>query len=226
MTAVGLGGVLLAAKNGGRLGAVLAEPALAGKVDANAVRVDLGFVSAYIVTRGQCAAIVDTGTPGNADRIGDALSARRVRLERRAACDPDAPPRGPRGQAGAILERAPGATLWVGEADIPQVQAGRTARPLNDGDEVFGLQVVATPDTLGHISLFAPTWARSSWATRRRTPPANYSWLEHSSRRTLRRPLPACASSGWCRASSGRCLVMATPWRAVRRGLPPSSARL
>ena len=41
-------------------------------------RVDLGFVSAYLLVRGSSVAIVDTGVAGSADAIGTALQAASV----------------------------------------------------------------------------------------------------------------------------------------------------
>jgi len=56
-----------------------------------------------------------------------------------------------------VLEAAPNAIAYAGEADIPGITAPRDLQPLNDGDEVFGLQVIATPGhTPGHISVLDP----------------------------------------------------------------------
>jgi glyoxylase-like metal-dependent hydrolase (beta-lactamase superfamily II) len=71
------------------------------------------------------------------------------------------------GSAEAVAALAPGATLYAGGPDIPMLMAGspdfgvpplrRTVKSVADGDEVFGLRVIATPGhTLGHISLLEP----------------------------------------------------------------------
>ena len=85
-TAVGLGGVVLALGGKRRLGVVV-SPASAGGKTSNAVRVNLGFVSAYVVTRGDVAALVDTGVAGSIDRIEQVVQATGLRayLSRPAA---------------------------------------------------------------------------------------------------------------------------------------------
>jgi len=61
------------------------------------------------------------------------------------------------GSIAEVLGRAAAATGYLGEADLPLVSSPRPLRPLVDGAEVFGLQVVATPGhTAGHMSVFDP----------------------------------------------------------------------
>jgi glyoxylase-like metal-dependent hydrolase (beta-lactamase superfamily II) len=120
-------------------------------------RVDLGFVAAYVLVRGREAAVVDTGTAGSADAIGDSLrtagsswsAVRHVLLTHH---HPD--------HAGGlpdVMAEAGEATGYVGEADLPRIDGPRRLTAVDDGAEVFGLQVVATPGhTAGHISLFDP----------------------------------------------------------------------
>jgi glyoxylase-like metal-dependent hydrolase (beta-lactamase superfamily II) len=119
-------------------------------------RVDLGFVSAYVLVRGDQAAVVDTGTAGSADAIGAVLDragtgwggVRHVILTHH---HPDHA-----GSAAEVLGRAPAAAGYVGAADLAQVTAPRL-RPVSDGTEVFGLRLVATPGhTAGHMSVFDP----------------------------------------------------------------------
>lgn len=121
-------------------------------------RVDLGFVSAYVLVRGREAAVVDTGVAGSADAIGAVLDAagpgwtgvRHVVLTHH---HPDHA-----GSLPDVLARATGATGYVGAADLERVTAGpRPLTPLEDGAEVFGLQLVGTPGhTAGHMSVFDP----------------------------------------------------------------------
>jgi glyoxylase-like metal-dependent hydrolase (beta-lactamase superfamily II) len=120
-------------------------------------RVDLGFVAAYVLVRGREAAVVDTGTPGSADAIGESLrgagsswsAVRHVLLTHYH--DDHA------GGVTDVLQQADAATGYAGEADLPRIDAPRPMKAAADGAEIFGLQVVATPGhTAGHISLFDP----------------------------------------------------------------------
>ncbi|WP_088320275.1 MBL fold metallo-hydrolase [Kineosporia sp. R_H_3] len=121
-------------------------------------RVNLGFVSAYVLVRGREAAVVDTGVAGSADAIGAVLDAagpgwagvRHVVLTHHH--------RDHAGSLPDVLTRAGAATGYVGAADLEQVAAApRPLTPLEDGAEVFGLQLVGTPGhTAGHMSVFDP----------------------------------------------------------------------
>ena len=56
-----------------------------------------------------------------------------------------------------LLDAATMSTVYAGAADIPQIQSPQTIEPLMDGDEVFGMEVIATPGhTPGHISVYDP----------------------------------------------------------------------
>jgi glyoxylase-like metal-dependent hydrolase (beta-lactamase superfamily II) len=56
-----------------------------------------------------------------------------------------------------VMEAASGATIYAGAEDIPQIETAHTIQAVADGDEVFGLQIIATPGhTLGHISVLDP----------------------------------------------------------------------
>ena len=118
-------------------------------------RVDLGFVAAYVLVRGREAAVVDTGVAGSADAIGAVLDkagpgwagVRHVVLTHK---HPDHA-----GSVGEVLTEATKATGYVGAADLAEVDAPRQLKALKDGDEVFGLRVVATPGhTAGHVAVF------------------------------------------------------------------------
>ncbi len=119
-------------------------------------RVDLSFVSAYLLIRGDEAAVVDLGTDGSAGSIESALKAagsgwgavRHVILTHQ---HPD--------HAGGLAGVAPriDAAVYAGEADVPGITSARALQPVKDGDEIFGLRVVGTPGhTAGHISVFDP----------------------------------------------------------------------
>jgi glyoxylase-like metal-dependent hydrolase (beta-lactamase superfamily II) len=120
-------------------------------------RVDLGFVSAYVLVRGREAAVVDTGVAGSAGEIqrvlGEAGSGwdavRHVVLTHH---HPDHA-----GSVGEVMTAAARATVYAGEADIASISTPRPLSAAADGSEIFGLQIVATPGhTAGHISVFDP----------------------------------------------------------------------
>ncbi len=116
-------------------------------------RTDLGFVSAYVLVRGTEAAIVDTGSAGSAPTIGDTLAGfgltyadvTHVVLTHH---HPDHV-----GSIDAVLAEATGATAHAGELDLDEI-ARDTINPLTGGEDVFGLEVIATPGhTEGHMAV-------------------------------------------------------------------------
>lgn len=117
-------------------------------------RVNLSFVSAYLLLRGDEVAVVDTGTAGSGGAIETGLKAagkdwssvKHVLLTHH---HPD--------HAGSVdeIQKQVKATFYTGTADAPNIVSDAQLKSLNDGDEVFGLQIVGTPGhTLGHISIF------------------------------------------------------------------------
>ena len=120
-------------------------------------RVDLGFVSAYVLVTGNQAVVVDTGTEGSAASIEAVLGevglgwgdVGHVVLTHHHGDHA--------GSIGAVLEAATGATGYIGAADLPNVTAPRALTPLEDGADVAGLRIVATPGhTPGHIAVLDP----------------------------------------------------------------------
>lgn len=120
-------------------------------------RVPLGFVSAYVLLREGTAAVVDTGVEGSTGDIESVLTAAgagwdavaHVLLTHR---HPDHV-----GSLAAVLERTPGAVAYAGKDDIAAITARQEITAVGDGDQVFGLEVVATPGhTAGHISVLDP----------------------------------------------------------------------
>jgi glyoxylase-like metal-dependent hydrolase (beta-lactamase superfamily II) len=118
-------------------------------------RVNLGFVSAYLLVRGGEAVVVDTGTVGSEDAIEGVLG--DVGLDWGAVghvifthLHGDHA-----GSSDAVLTAAAAATGYAGEADIPGIAAPRPLTAVGDGDRVFDLGIVATPGhTAGSISVF------------------------------------------------------------------------
>jgi glyoxylase-like metal-dependent hydrolase (beta-lactamase superfamily II) len=122
-------------------------------------------VSAYVLSRGAEAAVVDTGVPGSADLIGAVLDAAgpgwdgvRHVVVTHAHGDHF-------GSLDEVANRARGATLHGGADDLDVIEHSplgpamlRLAiRAVADGDEVFGLHVVTTPGhTPGHVAVFDP----------------------------------------------------------------------
>jgi glyoxylase-like metal-dependent hydrolase (beta-lactamase superfamily II) len=121
-------------------------------------RVDLSFVSAYLLIRGGEAAVVDLGTPGSGASIEAGLKAagagwdtvRHVILTHQH-----------QDHAGGVAEVAPKVTagsLYGGAADVAAISSPTPLRPVNDGEEIFGLQIIGTPGhTAGHIAVFDPS---------------------------------------------------------------------
>ena len=124
---------------------------------AEALRVNLGSVNAYVLIRGKEAAVVDTGTPNNASKIADVVRTAGLGWDAvhhviLTHYHPDHI-----GSVGEVLGAAPKATAYAGAADIPQIKSPRPIKAVGDNDEVFGLRVIATPGhTPGHVCVFDP----------------------------------------------------------------------
>lgn len=124
---------------------------------ASYLRVNLGFVSAYIVARGNEAAVVDTGVSGSEAAIEAALGTAELSWAEVAHLilthhHPDHV-----GSMAGVLNVSTAATGYIGEADLDNVTSPRELVAVSDGDELFGLQVIHSPGhTAGHISLFDP----------------------------------------------------------------------
>lgn len=120
-------------------------------------RVNLGFVSAYVLARGGEAAIVDTGVSGSAPAISDGLAAAGLSWDSvghviLTHLHPDHI-----GSLGDVLGNASSATGYAGAADIPEIPSPRPLTAIGDGDSVFDLQIIGTPGhTAGHISVLEP----------------------------------------------------------------------
>jgi glyoxylase-like metal-dependent hydrolase (beta-lactamase superfamily II) len=124
---------------------------------AQALRVNMGFVNAYVLIRGREAAVVDTGTTGNGSKIADVVRTAGLGWDAvhhviLTHYHPDHI-----GSVGEVLGAAAKATAYAGAADIPQIKSPRPVKAVGDNDEVFGLRVIATPGhTPGHVCVFDP----------------------------------------------------------------------
>lgn len=118
-------------------------------------RVNLGFVSAYILVRAGEAAIIDTGVAGSEGQIEASLAS--IGLDRGAVGHVILTHKHPdhAGSIGAVLDAAPDAKGYLGAADLPAVSVSRPLTALEDGDRVFDLGIIATPGhTAGHMAVF------------------------------------------------------------------------
>jgi glyoxylase-like metal-dependent hydrolase (beta-lactamase superfamily II) len=120
-------------------------------------RVNLGFVSAYILARGGEAAIVDTGVAGSTDEIEASLAKVGLAWSAVGYLILTHHHRDHQGSAPDVLERAPDAKGYAGAEDIPLITVPRPLTAVADGDDVFGLRIVTTPGhTAGSISVHDP----------------------------------------------------------------------
>jgi glyoxylase-like metal-dependent hydrolase (beta-lactamase superfamily II) len=116
-------------------------------------RVDLGFVSAYLIYRSGEAFVVDTGVSDSQGAIEQALieiglgwdSVGGVIITHK---HPDH-----QGSLEAVLG-ASSAPWYAGAGDIQAINASTEGRPVGDGDRVFDLEIIETPGhTPGHVSV-------------------------------------------------------------------------
>jgi glyoxylase-like metal-dependent hydrolase (beta-lactamase superfamily II) len=114
-------------------------------------RANLGFVSAYVLARGNSAAIVDTGVEGSASAIGSSLNSLglnysdvdHVILTHNHADHA--------GSIDAVVAEAVNATVYAGEADLGGISQSPITG-LRGGEDVFGFEMIATPGhTAGHM---------------------------------------------------------------------------
>lgn len=116
-------------------------------------RVNLGFVSAYILIRGGEAALVDTGEAGSEGAIESSLSSVGLGWAAVGHVIITHSHGDHSGSRIAVLDRAAEATGYAGAADIPAM-GGVELAAAGDGDRVFDLEIIATPGhTAGSISV-------------------------------------------------------------------------
>ncbi len=117
----------------------------------------LGSVSAYVVVRGNEAAVVDTGSSGSVEEIGNALSTLGATYDdvRHVILTHSHPDHV--GSLAGVLDAVPSATPYAGALDIPNISGPTDVTAVGDGDDVFGLRVIDTPGhTPGSISVLDP----------------------------------------------------------------------
>ena len=120
-------------------------------------RVNLGFVSAYVLARGGEAAIVDTGVGGSADAIETSLTGIGLDWSAVGHLILTHHHGDHVGSAADIMDRAPDAVGYAGAEDIAAITVPRVLTAVADGEEVFGLRVITTPGhTPGSISVLDP----------------------------------------------------------------------
>lgn len=120
-------------------------------------RVNLGFVSAYVLVRGGEATIVDAGVGGSADAIEASLGGVGLGWSAVGHLILTHHHGDHVGSAADIMDRAPDAAGYAGAEDIGSITVPRSLSAVGDGDEVFGLRIVATPGhTAGSISVLDP----------------------------------------------------------------------
>jgi glyoxylase-like metal-dependent hydrolase (beta-lactamase superfamily II) len=142
-------------------GGVALRPALAQSATTPPwkwAQANLGFVSAYILSRGKQAVVVDTGVAGSSAAILKAAKTLGVGWDgvRHVVLTHSHPDHA--GSIADIMKKAPKARAYAGAADVPNVRAPRAIKAVKDGDDVFGLQVIATPGhTPGSIAIYEPT---------------------------------------------------------------------
>jgi glyoxylase-like metal-dependent hydrolase (beta-lactamase superfamily II) len=120
-------------------------------------RVNLGFVSAYLLIRGGEVAIVDTGVAGSEDEIEGSLGAVGLGWDAVGHVIVTHKHGDHAGSLEAIVGLAAAARVYAGAEDIPSISSARTPTAVADGDDVFGLTIVTTPGhTPGSISVHDP----------------------------------------------------------------------
>lgn len=131
-----------------------AETTTTAPVGSSFERVNLGFVSAYILYRGGEAALVDTGVSDSEGAIEAALGTIGLGWDGVGHVIVTHKHPDHQGSLGAVVALAPAAELYAGTADIPAMEVVATPTAVGDGELVFGLEIVETPGhTAGHISV-------------------------------------------------------------------------
>ena len=120
-------------------------------------RVNLGFVSAFLLIRGGEAALVDTGVSGSEGAIEASLGGIGLDWSAVGHVILTHSHGDHSGSRLAVAQRAPDAFFYAGAADMAAM-GGVEMTAVGDGDSVFDLDIVATPGhTAGSVSVLEPT---------------------------------------------------------------------
>jgi len=114
-------------------------------------RANLGFVSAYVLARGNTAAIVDTGVSGSAAAIGEALGGLGLNYSDVDHVVLTHKHGDHAGSIAAVVAEAVNATVYAGEADLSDIDQADIVG-ISGGEDVFGCEMLSTPGhTAGHM---------------------------------------------------------------------------
>lgn len=121
-------------------------------------RVSFGFVSAYLLQRGNEVTVVDTGT-GTTAEFESGLSALGASWNNVANVILTHSHGDHIGGLQGVIDNAPAVKAFAGVGDLDAIAIGGfdadRLTGVSDGDEVFGLEVISTPGhTPGHIVVF------------------------------------------------------------------------
>jgi len=120
-------------------------------------RVNLGFVSAYLLVRNGEAALVDTGVAGSESAIEAALVALGLGWANVGHVILTHHHGDHAGSVAKVMASAPESAGYAGAEDLASITVDRPLTSVGDGDTVFGLQIVTTPGhTAGSISVLDP----------------------------------------------------------------------
>jgi len=133
-------------------GTTAGSPTTAGLEPVTWARANLGFVSAYVLVRGNTAAIVDTGVSGSANAIGETLATLGLNYSDVAHVILTHNHSDHAGSIVAVLGEAINATAYAGEADLGPLPSDIVG--LVGGEDIFGFEMLPTPGhTAGHMAV-------------------------------------------------------------------------
>ena len=127
-------------------------PTTEGVATSHWQRVEIDFVSAYILARAGESVLVDTGIPNSEGLIESVLGEIGLGWDSLAHVVVTHLHNDHQGSLPAVLAAAPDAAWYAGAGDIDQIQAPRPGTVVGDGSSVFDLDIIDTPGhTLGHV---------------------------------------------------------------------------
>lgn len=133
------------------------QPAGSAPTSATWHRVNLGFVSAYLIARSGEVAIIDTGVAGSVADIEAGITAAGFGWDAVGTVILTHHHADHQGSLPDVMTEAPAATAYAGAEDIAAISSPRPVTAVGDGDQIFGLTIVATPGhTPGHVAVLDP----------------------------------------------------------------------